>query len=100
MKRLLICLLLIPVFTHVSAQDAQNLVVEANQAMNEGRYREAERLYLAALVREPQNWNIFTMYGFSVHKQRRFREADSLYHIVIQNDSSGSRVWWYKALNH
>lgn len=82
------------------SQDAQNLTAQGNQAMNNGAYREAQEFYQAALQKEPQNWNIYTMLGFSIHKQKRFREADSIYRIVIKNDSGSSKGHWYKGMNH
>jgi tetratricopeptide (TPR) repeat protein len=84
----------------LKAQDVANLIVLGNQAMNEGQYVEAQRYYQAVLAKEPQNWHIMTMYGFSVHKQRRFREADSIYRIVLKNDTVSSKIWWYKGMNH
>lgn len=80
--------------------DAQEQVTLGNQAMNEGRYRDAQYLYEAAIVKDPHNSEIFTMLGFSYHKQKYFRKADSIYMISIQMDSMPSRVYWYKAMNH
>ena len=83
-----------------SAQDGMNVVALGNQAMNNGAYREAQEYYQAALQKEPQNWNIYTLLAFSIQKQKRYKEADSLYRISLSNDSSNSKTYWYKAMNH
>ena len=85
---------------YASAQDGLNLVALGNQSMNNGAYREASEYYQAALQKDPQNWTIYTMLAFSIHKQKRFREADSLFGISLNNDSSNSKTYWYKAMNH
>ena len=84
----------------VQAQDSYNLFALGNQAMNNGSYREAQVYYQAAFQKEPQNWNILTMIAFSVHRQKRFKEADSLFRISLANDSSNSKTYWYKGMNH
>jgi tetratricopeptide (TPR) repeat protein len=81
------------------AQD-NNLVVLGNKEMNDGNFRLAQDFYQAALAKDPQNWHIYTMLGFCYHKQRRFRDADSLYRIAVQNDSLNSKPFWYKGMNH
>lgn len=96
--KFLICFLFIGFAA--SAQDGLNLVALGNQAMNNGAYREASEYYQAALQKDPQNWTIYTMLAFSIHKQKRFREADSLFRISLNNDSSNSKTYWYKAMNH
>ncbi len=83
----------------VFAQD-NNLVVLGNKEMNDGNYRLAQDYYQAALEKEPQNWNLYTLLGFCYHKQRRYRPADSLFRIAVQNDSTNSKPFWYKGLNH
>lgn len=85
---------------YAAAQDGLNLVALGNQSMNNGAYREASEYYQAALQKDPQNWTIYTMLAFSIHKQKRFREADSLFRISLNNDSSNSKTHWYKAMNH
>jgi len=85
---------------NVKAQDVPNLVALGNQAVNNGAYRDAETYYRTALSKEPQNWSIHTMLGFAIHKQKRFREADSIYRMVLQNDSLSSKIHWYKGMNH
>ena len=85
---------------YAAAQDGLNLVALGNQSMNNGAYREASEYYQAALQKDPQNWTIYTMLAFSIHKQKRFREADSLFRISLNNDSSNSKTYWYKAMNH
>ena len=82
------------------AQDVPNLIAMGNKSMNDGAYREAQNYYQAVLQKEPQNWNIYTMLGFSIHKQKRFIEADSIYRLVIKNDTLSSKVYWYKGMNH
>ncbi len=101
MKRILILAVIsLGILQQTSAQDASNLFALGNQAMNDGAYRQAQNYYQAALQKEPQNWNIYTMLGFSIHKQKRFREADSIYRIVLKNDTLSSKVFWYKGMNH
>ena len=85
---------------NMAAQDNFNLVSMGNQAMNEGRYRDAQDLYQAALAKEPQSANIYTLLGFCHHKQRQFKLADSIYTISIGLDSVASKVYWYKGMNH
>ncbi len=85
---------------YAAAQEGLNLVALGNQSMNNGAYREASEYYQAALQKDPQNWTIYTMLAFSIHKQKRFREADSLFRISLNNDSSNSKTYWYKAMNH
>lgn len=82
------------------AQDNFNLVAMGNQAMNEGRYRDAQEFYLGALTKEPQSGNIYTLLGFCYHKQRQYKLADSIFHISIGLDSAASKVYWYKGMNH
>lgn len=84
----------------LTAQDNFNLVSMGNQAMNEGRYRDAQDLYQAALAKEPQSANIYTLLGFCYHKQRQYKLADSLFNISIGLDSVASKVYWYKGMNH
>ena len=85
---------------YAAAQEGLNLVALGNQSMNNGAYKEASEYYQAALQKDPQNWTIYTMLAFSIHKQKRFREADSLFRISLNNDSSNSKTYWYKAMNH
>ena len=82
------------------AQEGLNLVSLGNESMNMGNYRKAQEYYQAALSTDKYNWNIYTMLAFSIHKQKRFKEADSLYTISLSNDSSNSKTYWYKAMNH
>jgi tetratricopeptide (TPR) repeat protein len=82
------------------AADGQSLVYLGNEAMNQGRYRVAQDYYQLALALEPQNANIYTLLGFCFHKQRQFNNADSIFKISIQLDSSASKVYWYKGMNH
>ena len=85
---------------YAAAQEGLNLVALGNQSMNNGAYKVASEYYQAALQKDPQNWTIYTMLAFSIHKQKRFREADSLFRISLNNDSSNSKTYWYKAMNH
>lgn len=82
------------------AQNGYDQTILGNQAMNEGRFRDAQKHYEAALIKEPKNAEIYTLLGFSYHKQKYFRIADSIYKISIGLDSSASRVYWYKGMNH
>ncbi|MCC6818289.1 MAG: hypothetical protein IT245_05320 [Bacteroidia bacterium] len=91
---------LLLVSINMVAQNGQDLVVLGNQAMNEGRYRDAQINYEAAIIKDPQNAEIYTLLGFSLHKQKYFRKADSIYMISLNLDSLASRVYWYKGLNH
>ncbi len=81
------------------AQDGFNFIAQGNKEMNEGNYRKAEQYYLTALAKEPQNWNLYTLIGFSLHKQNYFNKSDSFYMITIQNDSLSSKAYWYKGMN-
>lgn len=90
----------IAILSSVTGFSQDNLVTEGNQAMNEGRYRQAQEFYQAALARDPRNWYIYTKLGFCFHKQQQFRTADSLFRIVIENDSTNSSAYWYKGMNH
>jgi len=96
----ILCLFFALGINTLSAQDNFNLVAMGNQAMNEGRYRDAQELFQAAIAKEPQNANLYTLLGFSVHKQKQFKMADSIYLISIGLDSNASKVYWYKGLNH
>lgn len=99
-KRVLFFWALLGFATHMMAQDNGNAVAMGNQAMNEGAYRNAQMYYQTALLQDPRNWDIYTMLAFSVHKQKKFREADSIYRIVLNNDSLNSKAHWYKGMNH
>ncbi len=100
MKKLFILLLILSSFEIAPAQDGFNLYALGNKEMNEGNYRKAEEYYLAALAKEPQNWNIYTQLGYCYHRQLKFREADSLFNIACINDSMNSKPYWYRGLNH
>lgn len=97
-------LLLLGTFTFIGnngfAQDAKNHVAFGNQCMNEGTYKKASEFYQLAIQDDPRNGSIYTMWGFSVHKQKQFKLADSIYTIALGLDSSLSKTYWYKALNH
>jgi tetratricopeptide (TPR) repeat protein len=82
------------------AQDGIDLVSLGNKEMNDRNYVKADYYYSLVLAKEPQNWNIYTLLGFSKHKQQKYQEADSLYSITIQNDSNSSRAHWNKGLNY
>jgi tetratricopeptide (TPR) repeat protein len=84
----------------LSAQEDDHLIVLGNKEMNDGNYRLAQDYYEAALAREPQNWNLYTLLGFCYHKQRLYKMADSLLRIAVRNDSTNSKPFWYKGLNH
>jgi len=75
-------------------------VVLGNKEMNDGNYRLAQDYYQAALAQEPQNWNLYTLLGFCYHKQKLYKDADSLFRIAVKNDSTSSKAFWYKGLNH
>lgn len=81
-------------------QDGNDLFLQGNQAMNDGRFRVAQDFYEAALAKDPTNSNIVTMLGFCLHKQKYFQKADSIYKIGIDMDSMASKVYWYKGMNH
>lgn len=99
LKLLLYAFLLCSV-SEVTAQDGQNLVALGNQAMNEGALRRAMEYYQAALAKEPQNGQIYTLYGYALHRQKLFSKADSVYRIALNLDSMNSKVHWYKGMNH
>ncbi len=82
------------------AQDDDHLVVLGNKEMNDGNYRLAQDFYQAALAKEPQNWNLYTLLGFCYHKQKLYKIADSILRIAVTNDSINSKPFWYKGLNH
>lgn len=96
----LFAVLCIAILSPAAGYAQDNLVVEGNQAMNEGHYRQAQEFYQAALAKDPRNWYIYTKLGFCFHKQKQFRVADSLFRIVIENDSTNSSAYWYKGMNH
>lgn len=100
MKYLICTLPFLFFFQNVMAQDGIDLVSLGNKEMNDRNYVKADYYYSLALAKEPQNWNIYTLLGFSKHKQQKYQEADSLYSITIQNDSNSSRVHWNKGLNY
>jgi tetratricopeptide (TPR) repeat protein len=96
----LLALLFMSLAGSMYAQDDGSLVVLGNKEMNDGNYREAQNYYQAAIAREPRNWNLYTLMGFCYHKQRLYLMADSFYRISIKNDSTPSKPYWYKGLNH
>jgi tetratricopeptide (TPR) repeat protein len=100
MKRRLLISALTLITVNAFAQDAKNHVAFGNQCMNEGAYKKASEYYQLALQDDPRNGSIYTMWGFSVHKQKQFKLADSIYTIALGLDSSLSKTFWYKALNH
>jgi tetratricopeptide (TPR) repeat protein len=100
MRFLILSLVGLLFYSESRGQDVPNLIAMGNQAMNNGAYREAQNYYQAALVKEPQNWNLYILIGFSVHKQKKFKDADSIYNIAAKNDSNSSKVFWYKGMNH
>lgn len=99
MKYLIIILFILS-FTNVNAQGEVNFYALGNTEMNNKNYVKAEEYYMAAVAAEPRNWNILCQLAFCYHKQKRFTEADSLYKICVQNDSSSSKPFWYKGMNH
>ena len=100
MKYLICTLPILFFFQNVMTQDGIDLVSLGNKEMNDRNYVKADYYYSLALANEPQNWNIYTLLGFSKHKQQKYQEADSLYSITIQNDSNSSRAHWNKGLNY
>lgn len=94
------CFILNLFWGSLMAQDGYDQVVLGNQAMNEGRYRDAQMHYQAALMKEPKNAETYTLLGFCLHKQKQFLKADSIFKISIGLDSNTSRVYWYKGMNH
>ena len=100
MKYLIFTLPILIFFQNMNAQVGIDLVSLGNKEMNDRNYVKADYYYSLALVKEPQNWNLYTLLGFSKHKQQKYQEADSLYSITIQNDSNSSRAHWNKGLNY
>jgi tetratricopeptide (TPR) repeat protein len=100
MKYLICTLPILFFYQNVIAQDGNDLISLGNKEMNDRNYIKADYYYSLALTKEPQNWNIYTLLGFSKHKQQKYQEADSLYSITIQNDSNSSRAHWNKGLNY
>ena len=100
MKYLICTLPILFFFQNVMTQDGIDLVSLGNKEMNDRNYVKADYYYSLALANEPQNWNIYTLLGFSKHKQQKYQEADSLYSITIHNDSNSSRAHWNKGLNY
>jgi tetratricopeptide (TPR) repeat protein len=99
MKQVISILLL--VFSHqLNAQEGIDLVSLGNKEMNDRNYVKADYYYSLALTKEPQNWNLYTLLGFSKYKQQKYQEADSLFGITIQNDSNSSRAHWNRGLNY
>ncbi len=82
------------------AQGEANFYALGNAEMNNRNYVKAEEYYMAAVAAEPRNWNILCQLAFCLHKQKRFANADSLYKICVQNDSTSSKPFWYKGMNH
>lgn len=100
MKKTISIIIVSFLFTSLSAQDGINLVSLGNKEMNDRNYVKADYYYTLALVKEPQNWNLYTLLGYSKHKQQKYYEADSLYNITLKNDSNSSRAHWNKGLNY
>ena len=100
MKYLIFTLPILVFFQNINAQDGIDLVSLGNKEMNDRNYVKADYYYSLALAKEPRNWNLYTLLGFSKHKQQKYQEADSLYSITIQNDSNSSRAHWNKGLNY
>lgn len=99
MKHFLISLLILTGL-RLSAQSGIPAVIQANQLMNEGQYRAAQEYYEAAIRQEPTNANLYAMLGFCMHKQKYYTKADSFYRKSIEMDSTPSKPYWYKAMNH
>ncbi len=100
MRRLVLFSLLVFIKANGFAQEAKNHVASGNQCMNEGAYKKASEFYQLAIQEDPNNGSIYTMLGFSIHKQKQFKLADSIFNIALGLDSGLSKTYWYKALNH
>jgi len=100
MKKFAFLVLVVLSAFKINAQDGFNLYALGNKEMNEGNYRKAEEYYLAAYAKEPQNWNILTQLGYCYHRQLKFRAADSVLNIACSQDSTTSKPFWYKGMNH
>jgi len=85
---------------NINAQGEVNYYALGNTEMNNKNYVKAQEYYTAALNAEPKNWNILCQLAFCLHKQKRLTVADSLYKICVQNDSTNSKPFWYKGMNH
>jgi tetratricopeptide (TPR) repeat protein len=99
MKHIVLTILIILNNNLIKAQDGVNLIALGNKEMNEGNFKQAEKYYGMALTKEPQNWHIYTLLGFSFYKQNLFNKADSFYNITLSNDSNQTKTYWYKGLN-
>ncbi|MDP2176867.1 MAG: hypothetical protein Q8K70_13265 [Bacteroidota bacterium] len=99
MKKIILFISLSLGITLAYSQDGVNLIALGNKEMNEGNFKQAETYYTMALIKEPQNWHLYTLLGFSFHKQKYFNKADSFYNISILNDSNQSKAYWYKGMN-
>jgi tetratricopeptide (TPR) repeat protein len=82
------------------AQGETNYYALASAEMNNKNYVKAEEYYMAALALEPTNWNIMSKLGFCLSKQKRFKDADSLFRVCVKNDTTSSTIYGYKGWNH
>jgi tetratricopeptide (TPR) repeat protein len=99
MKNIILSILIILNINSTKGQDGVNLIALGNKEMNEGNYKQAEKFYSMALIKEPQNWHIYTLLGFSYHKQNFYNKADSFFNITISNDSNQTKAYWYRGMN-
>jgi tetratricopeptide (TPR) repeat protein len=100
MRYLIVLLAFLSLSFNLASQNVPNLTALGNQAMNNGQFRNAQQYYQTAIQKEPQNWDLYTLLGFSIHKQKKFNYADSIYAIAVKNDSNSSKAHWYKGMNH
>jgi len=59
----------------ITAQDISDISVQASQAMREGRFEEAERIYRQLVKQYPKNAGWHGNLGLALHSQNRFWDA-------------------------
>ncbi|MBS3916009.1 MAG: tetratricopeptide repeat protein [Bacteroidetes bacterium] len=101
MKRISILgLLLFSVFS-LSAQDDEpaGKLQEANRAMNQRNYREAELIYRELLSQNPEDMTLKQFLCHALMNQKKYNDADSMLRRMVEKDSNNIGNYWYLGLS-
>lgn len=102
MKTIIVILLSIALCQPLSAQDddmgAAGKMVRANQAMKERNFTLAAKLYQEVLKEVPEDVSVKQNLANAWIQDKKFKDADSMLNVMIENDSNEAGNYWYKGL--
>ncbi len=89
-----ICIFCLGVFflTHLSANDARNLVREGNRLFDASQYAEAEAKYRAALEMDQDNADALFNLGNALYRQGHLDEAQAIFESLSQDFEDEQRL--------